>query len=207
MFRFVNNLKIRSRKLPRLDKIKSKSGFDFYEFNNLTNEEYKFLYEYAQPSNIIAGYASKNLYELSFKFIRVDLAELFKQNNDIAVIESIMIQQYRRFDISKADWKQIIYFMKWIIQEYERLNKAEKKHLSSEPDLKMVSAGVNNMDEFGYRPVIARIAKDWNMHIDEVWKLPYHTIYSKMKEDKIWSDIQEKYNKALEAEIKSKQKK
>ncbi|QQM25266.1 hypothetical protein [Elizabethkingia sp. M8] len=204
MFRFVNNLKIRSRKLPRLDKIKSKSGFDFYEFNNLTNEEYKFLYEYAQPSNIIAGYASKNLYELSFKFIRVDLPELFKQNNDIAIIESIMIQQYRRFDISKADWKQIIYFMKWIMQEYERLNKAEKKHLSSEPDLKMVSAGVNNMDEFGYRPVIARIAKDWNMNIDEVWKLPYHTIYSKMKEDKIWSDIQDKYNKALEAEIKNK---
>lgn len=204
MFRFVNNFKIRYRKLPRLDKIKSKSGVKFYEFNNLTQDQYKTLYEYAQPSNSIAGYNSKPLYDLPFNFIRVDLPELFKQNNDIAVIESIMMQQYRRFDISKADWKQIIYFMKWIMQEYERLNKAEKNHLSSEPDLKMVNAGVNNMDEFGYRPVIARIAKDWNMHIDEVWQLPYHTIYSKMKEDKVWSDIQEKYNKALEAEIKNK---
>lgn len=206
MFRFVNNLKIRSRKLPRLDKIKSKSGFDFYEFNNLTNEEYKFLYEYAQPSNIIAGYASKNLYELSFKFIRVDLPELFKQNNDIAVIEAIMIQQHRRFDISKADWKDIIYFIKWVNNQLYVLNEAERKNLSSEPDLKMMNAGVKKMDEFGYRPVIARIAKDWNMNIDEVWKLPYSTIYSKMKEDKVWSDIQDNYNKALEAEIKAKRK-
>lgn len=170
----------------------------------LSIEDYKTLYEYALPSNTIAGYSSRPLRQLSFSFVRVKLPELFNKKNDIAVIEAIMYKQYRKFDISKADWMQIIYFIKWVMQEYETLNILEQKYTSSEPDLKLVSAGVNKMNEFGYRPVIALIAKDWNMHIDEVWQLPYETIYSKMKEDKVWADIQEKYNNALEAEIKNK---
>lgn len=207
MFRFVNNLKIRSRKLPRLDRNEEEKTVKNYEFPNLTGEQFKNLYEYATPSNEIGGFASKRLYDLPFNFIRVRLPELFKLNNDIKVIEAIMLQQYRRFDINKAGWKQLIYFIKWVNIELANLNNAENDELSTPPDLKMLNAGVNKMNQFGYRPVIARIAKDWNMPIDDVWALPYHTIYSKMKEDKMWSDIQEKYNKALEAEIKSKQKK
>lgn len=206
MFEFVNKLKTLSRKLPMLDRKDEKKQVNNCEFPNLTAEDYKTLYNYAKESNEIAGYKSRELYELPFTFVRVRLPELFKNNNDIAVIEAIMIQQHRRFDISKADWKEIIYFIKWVNNQLYVLNEAERKNLSSEPDLKMMNAGVNKMDEFGYRPVIARIAKDWNIRIDEVWQLPYHTIYSKMKEDKIWSDIQDKYNKALEAEIKAKRK-
>jgi len=207
MFSFFIKLKILSRKLPRLDRKEEEKPVKNYEFPNLTAEQYKTLYEYATPSNEIGGYKSKHLYELPFNFIRVVLPELFKHNNDIKVIESIMLQQYRRFDIKKSDWKQLIYFIKWVNIELANLNKAENDELSTPPDLKMMNAGVNKMNQFGYRPVIARIAKDWNMSIDDVWALPYHTIYSKMKEDKVWSEIQEKYNKALESEIKSKQKK
>ncbi len=185
-----------SRPIPNED-----VEFDISEINM---SELNLMLKFGQASNQIGYYESKPLIELPYGMVKIQVPELLKNENVLEAVDEIMRFQFNDFDISKVSGNEIIYFLLWIKEQLDRINKIENQFLQTDPEPEMLAAGLMRLNEFGEDVTIDALAKGNILEYEKIKQIPYFEVYKKLKLDKTQRDIEKKYNKILEEKNRTK---
>lgn len=166
--------------------------------SKLSEEQFMFLMKNGKRSSVINNFDFESLTEFSFKFVKKTIPELFKLGN----FEKIIVEAFKDrgigmfdVDVNFINNNDCLYFIFWIKDELELWGKLEQEHLSGEPNIELMSAGINELDKFGLKNVIDSIALKWRMREDEVWSKSYGWIFDEQWKSVIEARIQKKLAK------------
>ena len=176
-------------------KIESSSGK--FEVDNLSVEDFKLILKYGKSSDTIGKYKCCPFVELPYGLIKRELPNLQKQAKFYEMILLVLNHQYRSVDLSNATGNELMAFLLWLKEQQERLNLLELNYLSSDPDPKMVAAGIHQLNELGELPTIDSLAGNDILKYEAIEALPYFRVYEKLKLEKIMRDINKRYEEII----------
>jgi len=101
-------------------------------------------------------------------------------------------------EILKRKWHQVFAFFAFVITQIKRANELEQK-LVYEPDADETRAGIDQYNQFSYFVTIDRLAGGDPLKYDEVGKVQFSVIYSKL----MLNRVDNEFSKSL-IRIKSK---
>ena len=134
---------------------------------------------------------------LPYGLIKRDLPQLQKQARFYDCVDLVLRHTYKDLDLSKATGNELMAFLLWIKEQQERLNALELNYLSSDPDPKMVAAGIHKLNDMGELPTIDNLAGGDLLKYEAIEALPYFRVYEKLKLNKIWSEINKQYEEIV----------
>lgn len=166
--------------------------------SKLSEEQFMFLMKNGKRSSVLNGFDFESLTEFSFKFVKKSIPELFKLGNfEKIIVEAFKDRGIGIFDVDVNFIKNndCLYFIFWIKDELELWGKHEQQYLSGEPNIELMGAGINELDQFGLLNVIDSLAGGDITKHDAVWKMKYGHIFDKQWKSIIESKIQKKLAK------------
>lgn len=165
--------------------------------DEITIEQFQQILKYGKSSNRIAGYESLDFVQLPYGLIKRELPILQKQGKFAEMVDLVVRHQFPDADIRKATGNELMSFLLWIKEQQERINTIELNYLASDPDPKMVAAGIHQLNEMGEIPTIDQLAKGDILKYAEIEALPYYRVYEKLKLEKIMNDINKRYEEII----------
>jgi len=165
-------------------------------FSKMTKNEFEFLNKFGSRSNVLFGKELPMLIYFSYGFVKIDLPEYLTSGKLKEIIEAICKEQDIIQNESMNEHDVIAFFM-WLKDEFEIIQRLEKEHLNSPPDIDMQAAGVRELDEFGELNVIDSLSGGDILKWEQVEKLPYYKVFDKLKKNIVESRINKKYNEII----------
>lgn len=169
---------------------------NFY-IEGLSAEEFNQILKYGKTSNVIGQYESKKFIELPYGIVKRELPILQKGSKFQEMILAVLNCQFENVNIDNVSGNDLMAFLLWIKQQLEFIYSIELKYLSTDPDLKMMAAGLHKLNELGELPIIDQLAKGDILKYDLIEALPYFKVYEKLKLDKINSEISKAYEEII----------
>lgn len=166
----------------------------------LQPDQIEFLLKNSVRRSSILGYDFEGLHLGSWKFLKETAPILIKTGNfEKLIIEAFKDRGIGIFysDVNNADYNECLYFIFWVIDEIQAINKMEADNLSADPDVKLLAAGINEMNQFGDLNTIDSLVIGWcgaYTH-EEVKNMPYHFIFDKQLKTKVETNINKKLAK------------
>lgn len=165
------------------------------DINKIDKDTFDFLLKNGKRSSVVLGYDFESFTLFSFIFVKRDLPRLISQNN----FDDIFFECFRNrnFNIFRSDLKNIpikeaVSFILWIYDEMKVWGENEINFLSGEPDLKLIAAGISELDKFGYKNVLKALSNgDITKHAI-IEKMPYGDIFDQQWQIAIENKISKK---------------
>ena len=119
----------------------------------------------------------ENITHLPFIYVKRDIPnfiqelkfeEAFSLTLEKPIEEILKIQPLERFRL-----------LIWIENQYKIINEIEEKYLTSPPDIKMIAAGVRDLDVLGITNIIDMLANGDITKWSQVEMLPYYICFDK----------------------------
>lgn len=176
-------------------------------FSRLPEDDFLFIMKNGKRINVLLGYDFKSLIYSSFKFLKETLPDLIKNCNfEKLVLEMFMDRGVNVFtcDIDSIDYNEMLYFIFWVMDEMEAIAKMENTHLVSETDMDLISAGIQEMQQFGELNTIDSLAGGDVLKWEQVKLLPYHVVFDKQFKSIVEQRISKKYSKNMSDKSKAK---
>jgi len=173
----------------------------------LSEDELKHLIENGKRISELDGFDFENAILFSYGFIKEIVPNLIKNGNFEKLICSAFNDRglaYQEKEISFIDHNKLLQFVLWIKDEIESINELEKTYLVSDPDIDMISAGINELNQFGILNTIDQLAGGDILKWNEVKKLKYSDVFDKLYKSTIESRVQKKLNQIMVLKNKSK---
>lgn len=109
----------------------------------------------------------------------------------------------------KQDYKEFLYFLKWVTKEFENISVLEAQLSKKEPeeemtDMKLQMCGVDRLEVFEEINVIDSLAGGDVLKWESIEQLPYEVVYTKLLKNKIDASIQRRYQQLVSEEGKVK---
>lgn len=143
---------------------------------------------------------------LKIKYIDlINLKTILAENDIIGAIvflSNLSSRRLTRKKILRANYKDYIYFIFWFLDEFKNINKLNKE-LDEEPNVDLISAGVEQLRIFEELNIIDALAGGDILKWKQIENLTYEEIYTKLLKTKIEKEIQDTYSEIL----REKQKK
>jgi len=86
-------------------------------------------------------------------------------------------------------------FILWIIDEMKSIQDLEIKYLKSDPNPKMLQAGINNLDQFGILNTLDNLSGGDILKYDLIRNIPYNIVFDKQYMEVVKSGIENKLAK------------
>ena len=173
--------------------------------SKISEDEFQFLMKNGIRSSVLNDFDFKSLIYNSFGFIKDTLPELIDKGDfERLIFEFFKDRKINLFicDIDRINYNEILYFLFWAKDELVMISKLEQEYLSAEPDIDLIAAGINEMNQFGDLNTIDSLANGDILKWEEIKKLPYNKVFDKQYKSVVEARIQKKLVK-----IKSKPKK
>lgn len=153
-------------------------------------ETYARYLKYLVPKDRLGNYKASNLYDLEFAEV-VNIRDAIN-SGDMVTAMSIFFKcpvpfliRFRLIPYSHA--------LNYMIKMVDQLNTREAKALKSEPDQKLVEAGVKELDRFGPLNILDDLGKEFGKSPTEIEKWSYGLIFGLLWRRSIKSEINERY--------------
>lgn len=166
--------------------------------SKLSEFEMEFLLKNGKRSSVLNNFDFESITLFSFKFVKKIMPNLLKLGNfDELIFEAFKDRGNNIFkvDVNYFEFKEVLYFIFWLKDELELWSSNEQKYLSSDPNIKMISAGINKLDIFGINNIIDSLAKGDITKYNEIESLPYGVVFDKQWKSNVEDDIQKKLMK------------
>lgn len=98
-------------------------------------------------------------------------------------------------DVQNIEVNQAMSFILWIIDELKTIRELESNYLRSDPDVKLLQAGINKLDQFGLMNTLDNLAKGDILKYDLIRELPYNVVFDKQYMEVTKADIEKKLSK------------
>jgi|GEM_PF-4749160 len=167
------------------------------EFLELKNEndilKLKAVKESIKGKNFIGSHKTKQLIDLSYWKV-LTIKQYYSQGN-IQYLISLLLG-IGGVDLMKMNYKPLLYFMKWVEEQLEQIEKLEK-HLSKpdEDDFdtigKLEAAGISEMNKFEEINIVRELAN--YLDEDKVYRKSYKSVYTELLRNKTKATIQKRF--------------
>lgn len=166
--------------------------------SQISKEDFDFLKKNGKRSSILFNFDFESIINNSWGFVKETIPDsLLKSDIENLIFLFAKDRGINLFlnDVSNLQVKEAMSFFLWLLDEIKSLKELESTYLVSEPDAKMLQAGINELDKFGFKNTLDNLAKGDVLKYDEIKKLPYHVIFDKQYMEVIKSKIEKKLTK------------
>lgn len=168
------------------------------KLSSISQEDFSFLIKNGKRSQILCNFDFESLIYTKFGFLKETLPDLFAKN-DFEQLFYLMLQDRKQFvflaDVQKIEVNHAMSFILWLIDEMKTIRELESTYLRSDPDVKLLQAGINKLDQFGLMNTLDSLSKGDVLKYDEVRKLPYNIVFDKQYLEVTKNDIEKKLSK------------
>lgn len=169
----------------------------FNEFIIRSNDSYSFLKKFAKRSNTLCGIDLSDLTHLRYRTLKRTVPELFKNEKFELALYEILKDTQKNITFTKVkranNFKKYA-FLLWVQDQYEVIKNLEQTYLSSPPDMKLLNAGIRDLDVLGDVSLIDNLAGGDILKWNQVIELPYSMIFDKQLKNTIEHRISKKLN-------------
>ena len=157
--------------------------------------KYNFIKKFAKPCNKICGLTIDDLTFLPYKILKKEVPNLFEEGKFDEAIH-LILKHYKknitfiRVKLEKNNIKLL--FILWVKKQYELINETESKYLFNPPDMKLLQAGIRELDILGDINTIDALAEGDVLKWKEIESLPYETVFNKLLKNTIEARINKK---------------
>ncbi len=167
---------------------------------NISKQEFDLLVKFSKRSNVLFGVEVPQLIYMPYRFVKIDLPELLSTSNISELLETIC--KIHNIKIKQSETPEIISFILWLKDEFEKIQQLEQAHLSNQPDPDMIAAGVQELNELGEINIIDSLAGGDILKWEQIEQLPYHKVFDKLKKDMVENKINKAYHKIISSKKK-----
>lgn len=169
----------------------------FNEFIIRSNSNYTFLKKFAKRNTTLCGITLTDLTHLRYKTLKRVVPELFNEEKYNEALYEILKDTKKNVTFTKvkrADNFKKYAFLLWIQDQYEVIKNLELSYLSSPPDMKLLNAGIRDLDILGDIATIDNLAAGDILKWSQIIELPYSMIFDKQLKNTIEHRISKKMN-------------
>lgn len=164
----------------------------------ISKEDFNFLVKNGKRSSFLLNFDFQSIIYSKWFIVKETLPDLFLKN-DFEQLFFLMLKDRGLHpflnDVKRIDLKDGIAFILWLIDEMKSINELESQYLRSEPDIKMLQAGINKLDQFGLLNTLDNLAKGDILKYDAIRQMPYNVIFDKQYMEVAKSEIEKKLSK------------
>lgn len=168
------------------------------KLQQINQDDFNFLVKNGKRSSKLLNFDFESLIYCKWGFVKETLPDLFLKN-DFEKLFFLMLkdrnQNWFLNDVQRIELKNAISFILWLIDEMKSINELESQYLRSEPDIKMLQAGINKLDQFGLLNTLDNLAKGDILKYDAIRNTPYNVIFDKQYMEVTKSEIEKKLSK------------
>jgi len=168
------------------------------KLSQITEEDFKFLIKNGKRSSKLLNFDFESLIFLRWGILKEKLPELFERN-DFEKLFLLMLKDrgnnFFLIDIQKISVREAMSFILWIIDEMKSIQDLEIKYLKSDPNPKMLQAGINNLDQFGILNTLDNLSGGDILKYDLIRNIPYNIVFDKQYMEVVKSGIENKLAK------------
>lgn len=168
------------------------------KLSSITQEDFDFLIKNGKRSSILFNFDFESLIYLKWTTLKEVLPELFAKNN-FEELFYLMLKDRGvnlfKVDIQNIEVNHAMSFILWVIDELKSVNELEKQYLTSDPDVKFLQAGGNNLNKFGLMNTLDNLAKGDILKYDLIRQLPYNVVFDKQYLEVTKAEIEKKLAK------------
>ena len=168
------------------------------KLQQIKQDDFNFLVKNGKRSSKLCNFDFESLIYCKWGFVKETLPDLFLKN-DFEKLFFLMLKDRGRhpfyIDVQLIDLKDAIAFILWLIDEMKSINELESQYLRSEPDIKMLQAGINKLDQFGLLNTLDNLAKGDILKYDSIRQTQYNVIFDKQYMEVTKSEIEKKLSK------------
>ena len=164
----------------------------------ISQTDFDFLIKNGKRSSKLLNFDFESLIYLKWGLLKEQLPELFAKN-DFETLFFLMLKD-RGINVFKSDVQNIgvnkaMSFILWMIDEMKTIRELESNYLRSDPDVKLLQAGINKLDQFGLMNTLDNLTKGDILRYDSIRQMPYNIIFDKQYLEVTKSDIEKKLAK------------
>ena len=155
-------------------------------FNNYLkslDNDYAFIKKFAKPRNKICGVTIDDLTFLPYKILKKKIPELFEEQKFEEAIH-LILKHYKKnitfIRVKIESNKNKFLFILWIHKQFKMINDTEARYLVSPPDMKLLQAGIKELDILGDINTIDALAEGNVLNWEKVEMLPYERVFNKL---------------------------
>jgi len=168
------------------------------KLSQISQEDFNFLIKNGKRSSKLLNFEFESLIYLKWGLLKETLPTLF-ESNDFEQLFFLMLkdQGYNVFivDVQNIPLEKAMSFILWIIDEIKTIRELESQYLKSDPDIKMLQAGINKLDQFGLLNTLDNLTNGDILKYNEIRNIPYNVIFDKQYMEVVKLDIQKKLSK------------
>lgn len=152
------------------------------------------LIKHVEPSGEFAGVKIPEITNWRF----CDVMALMSDSSPLKMMKLATGLDER--SILKADEKQFTAAIAHLLNEVKKIEALEEK-LKEDPDVDLMSAGIEQLNMFGPVAIYSAINPDPRFW-DEISEIPYHKMWTKLMLDKTNKNIQKEYDRIIQEKQK-----
>jgi len=168
------------------------------ELSQISQDDFNFLIKNGKRSSILLNFDFESLIYLKWGLLKETLPDLFVKN-DFEQLFFLMLKDRGLhpflIDIQRISVNEAMSFILWIIDELKTIRELESMYLRSDPDVKLLQAGINKLDQFGLLNTLDNLAKGDILKYDLIRNTPYNVIFDKQYLEVTKSEIEKKLAK------------
>ena len=117
----------------------------------------------------------ENITHLPFIYVKRDIPNFIQESNFDEAFSLTLAKPIS--EVLKIPPLERFRLLIWLENQYKIINEIEEKYLVSPPDIKMIAAGIRDLDVLGILNVTAMISRAFNYTIEQVEMLPYEKVF------------------------------
>lgn len=164
----------------------------------IAQDDFDFLIKNGKRSSILLNFEFESLIYCKWGFLKEVLPDLWRKND----FENLLYLLFKdrgfnifQNDIYNIELKHIVSFILWMMDELKTVRELESTYLVSEPDIKLLQAGINELDQFGIKNTLDNLAGGDILKYDSIRQLPYHEVFDKQYMETIKKKVEKKLAK------------
>ena len=168
--------------------------FDIYA-SRISESDIKLLEKYSERVNSLLGIELEGLIHLPYRQLKAEIPDLIGQGKLTEAIYTVLRSKAPRLKRSYL-WLESnvnkLKFVFWIQDQYKQIGLVEQKHLLTPPDIKLLNAGITDLDILGDVNLIDALAGGDILKWEAIEALPYEKIFDKQLKNVIEQRIQKR---------------
>jgi hypothetical protein len=145
-------------------------------------------------TNEIDGIICKDLIKLPYGIVKEVIPELLNNSMELESYINYLPLILGINKIKETDHNKLFSFSLWLAEEYKLILELER-NLETEPDIKLLQAGIQNINKFGIKVTLDSLASGKLKDYDYYYNLPYEKVFDKLLLDKEINKIKSNLNK------------
>lgn len=164
-------------------------------FNNYLkqlDDRFGFIKKFAKPRNNLCGVELEDITDLPYLVLKTNVPDLF-DSQKFEEAFYIILKNYKKNitfkRVKRARNNDKFLFMLWVKEQYTRINDLEERMLVSPPDVKLLQAGIRELDVLGDYNTIDSLAGGDILKWEAIRQMKYSEVFNKLLKNTIESRI------------------